>query len=234
MKLLILLIETLEVAGYLENRDWLQVIIDPTDVIPEDFDILEGTPVKSYCGSLSPVVWTYSRNENVGEGDIDISSRDDPLPSGFRLGNNTVILTNLSELDSGSFNCIGTYHDHEKRTKRFRNWFSVKVWSEIQVGLVLPSIIEVSESENVTLTCGSTKQVEWFGLTLPDQQKSVTNNTLTLWNLSKEFSGPYICRGTLISRKIFHSRSIVLVDLQVILDRRILIYNRPEHWRHFF
>ncbi len=40
------------------------------------------------------------------------------------------------------------------------------MWGNTPVGLVLPSIIEVSEGENVTLACGSTQQVEWFGLAL--------------------------------------------------------------------
>ncbi len=214
MKWLFPLTETLVVASYLENRDWLQVTIDQTEIIPAHFDILEGTPVRSYCGSFSPVDWTYSRNANVD--DINVSFTYDPLPSDSRFENNSIILTNLSVADSGYFHCTGTFRDYDTRMKYFKNWFSVKVWGNTPVGFVLPSVIEISEGEKVTLSCGSTRQVEWFGLTLADQQIRATNNTLTLWNLSKENSGTYICRGTLSSREIFHSRCAILVDFQVI------------------
>ncbi len=92
---------------------------------------------------------------------MTFSFTNDPLPSCSRFENNSSILTNLSVMDSGYFHRLRTFQDYDMWVKYFRNWFSVKVWGNTPVGLVLPSIIEVSEGQNVTLVCGHNR---WNGL----------------------------------------------------------------------
>ncbi len=180
MILIISLLCLLGLNSIVGGQDWREIVIYPSKVEPEAVEVLEGASVTGHCGSLSPVKWTYSRSDLFDQEDYTSSNYDFPILVDHHLINNSIVIYNLNTLNSGSFNCIGTYKNENGKIEQFRNWFYVKVFSEVPMGFVLPSLIEVSENENVTIVCGSIKKAEWFGVTLANQQDKIVNfNRLT-------------------------------------------------------
>ncbi len=198
-------------------HNWRKIVVYHTEVIPKFFTALEGNAVNAYCGSLSPVEWA-------------IELDDHSLPRNHTITNNTIILKNLSLSDSGTYYCKGKYKDYYQEIKTFNNYMYLIVFRVNQVGLVLPNILEVSEGSTAAITCGSLKQAEWFSKDIRSQEKATIGNTLILYKLKKDQSGPYICRGTEKPRldeqiRIFHNDAIILVDgfVEVIPSNSLML-----------
>ncbi len=175
-----------------------------TEVLPLAFCALEGNSVKAYCGSLSPVKWTYGPNYL-------------PLPSRHTVANNSIILNNVRLSDAGTYYCNGTYENRNQEIKTFVNYFYIEVFEMAEEGLIFPNYLEVSEGSNATLTCGSLKQAEWFSKDIQRQKKTIIGNTLILHHLRKEQSGLYFCRGVekpILDEpmRIFHNDATIIVD----------------------
>ncbi len=156
-------------------------------VDPKYVTVPEKSAVNIYCGSSSPVNWTYTQSglhPAISEVSITVHSR-------HLIGYKTIILIHLLQKDSGDYCCLG-----KDRNVYFRVCSLVSVVKSVPLGSVIPSLAEVLEGGSVTLQCGSEYPVEWFSLQYQNQNKTVQNNFLTLYNLRKEHSGPYLCRGT--------------------------------------
>ncbi len=184
-------------------ENWRKMKVYHTQVFPMSFTALEGNIVKAYCGSMSPVKWTYGPNHL-------------PLPS-HTVFNNSIILNNVRLSDTGKYFCNGTYQNEVQEIKTFVNYFIIKVFETAEEGLILPNFLEVSEGSNATLTCGSLKQAEWFSKNIQSQKKTIIGNTLILHHLRKEQSGLYVCRGVEKHNldehmRVFHNDATIIVD----------------------
>ena len=156
-------------------------------VDPKYVTVPEKSAVNIYCGSSSPVNWTYTQSglhPAISEVSITVHSK-------HLIGYKTIMLIHLLQKDSGDYCCLG-----KDRNVYFRVCSLVSVVKSVPLGSVIPSLAEVLEGGSVTLQCGSEYPVEWFSLQYQNQNKTVQNNFLTLYNLRKEHSGPYLCRGT--------------------------------------
>ena len=80
------------------------------------------------------------------------------------------------------------------------------------MGTLLPSWVEVTAGSQVTLTCGSLNQVEWFSVHLHELEKTFYQDKVILYRLQKEHSGRYFCRGTNSVNNIFHSSAVIIVN----------------------
>ena len=86
---------------------------------------------------------------------------------------------------------------------------------------VIPSWVEAKEGNSITLRCGgSIKPVEWACVHFDNKTKSIDNNAITLYNLQKEHSGRYFCRGIKtnsdLKKTIFHDYAVILVDSFIV------------------
>ncbi len=177
-------------------KNWHKIIVYPSQVIPPRVHVPEGTPVKAYCGSSSPVQWIH------GNHSINTKHETD---------RNSITLHNLKVSDSGFYYCRGTVYENTA----FTNYIAVFVHSRVRLGEVIPDYLEVSKNDTVTVYCGSAKPVEWFGLHF-NISKVENGNVLILRNLKREHSGRYMCRGVSHGAKVFHSQVIIIVDVNVI------------------
>ncbi len=209
-------------------RDFSEIEIRHGELIPAPgADVLEGSTVKGTCGSLQPVTWTYTINFNEEFGyDFEIVDgiyvylgNNDPLPGTNIQHNNTIILTNLRVSDSGYYHCFGTYRT-SSGIDYFQVSFNVHVHTAAPFGSVLPSVTHVSEGDNVTFVCGSSRGVEWFFRPI-GQEVHLANNTLSLHNVRKDTSGLYFCRGFLRNRGIFQIHAMLLVDTPVVFMQTV-------------
>ncbi len=180
-------------------RNWRTIVVKPTWVVPFRVHVLEGTPVKAYCGSFSPPQWIFG-NSRVNKK--------------HETHNNSITFHNLENNDSGIYYCHGTLHEN----MTFRNYFVMFVRTSVGFGEVLPDYLEISQNDSVTVYCGSTNPVEWFGVHFKDISKVEKANKLVLKNLRREHSGRYFCRGVNLAGKIFHSQVIIIVDANVIFN----------------
>lgn len=192
------------------TKDWSEVVVHVGEVIPSRVDIIERTPVKLYCGSVSPVVWNYKNYGSITYIILNYRTNITKLSFQFQILNNTIILNNLRNGDSGLIHCDGTYRTSIGKVRPFLNYAPVNVLDFAPSTCLIPNVVEVSVGDDVNLTCGTDKGVEWFGLNLDGQEKTKHDNTLVLRNLRKEHSGPYICRGVYNGR-IFHSGAAVVI-----------------------
>ncbi len=182
------------------SKDWSNIVVYMTDVVPEStVNILEGDSVTAHCGSLSPVTWTFS-------------SRNLPLPGEYIIEGNSITLTNLTEVHYGFYFCHGTYLSDTFETKQFKNYILINVREQVYYGEVLPNHVEVQEGSTVTLTCGSIKPVQWKTMKVPNDHMIKEDYKLTLTKLKKEHSGPYVCRGVKHLNRVFHSKTLIIVD----------------------
>ncbi len=194
-------------TSLVHSKDWNDRKLYLKSIEPQYVNILENYPVRVYCGSSSPVNWTYSSLHAVptlGQLDVAVHSR-------HQIGHKAITLIDLLENDTGYYNCHGKYFN----TNVIMHIF-VSVMKRLVTGLVAPSLTEASSGSSVTLHCGSAGSVEWFSVHYQNQTKTQRGNSLTLHHLRKEHSGLYVCRGhwerTTIGSKTFHSTAIILVD----------------------
>ncbi len=196
--------------GVLSTKDWGNIKLFHTQVVPWRVRILENTPVKVYCGSLSPVTWTYLQ-EHL------------PLPTEYHIeGNYSIKLMNLREYHSGTFYCHGTYINNDLKETTFKNYIMIHVKKHVDYGEVLPSQLIVSEGSNITITCSSIKPVEW--ISLHSKYKAKQDSSLYLHQITKEQSGPYLCRGVNHLKHIFQARSVIIVNphIQIVPSSRLI------------
>ncbi len=197
--------------SFVSGRNWERKL-HLRSVLPRAVIVLEGTPVTAYCGSSSPVNWTFfSFNTNI-------RGRHTSLHHKHLVGYKNITLVDLVERDSGLYYCHGTYLNSS-----FQKFIKVNVKSRMPRNQIVPSLIEVSIGSAVTLKCGSEKRVEWFGAHIQKQNRSIGRNSLTLYNMQKQHSGLYICRG--YTNFIFHSSSTVFVGSLVERIFRLKTYS---------
>ncbi len=198
-------------VSVISTRDWRKIVVYDGEVVPSLLDIVEDTPVRLHCGSLSPVKWTYRKYGSNKYTFLSHNRNITPLPFQFRVIHSSIIINNLSPSDSGLVYCQGTYITRAGNDHAFVNYTAVNVLDFMPFACVIPNIVEVSVGDHVQLFCGTDKGVEWFGLRLRNLEKTIVHNTIILRNLRKEHSGPYVCRGV-YHHKIFHSRATVVVE----------------------
>ncbi len=213
------------------GKDWRQIIVNDLEVVPDIVRTFEGTPVIAYCGSFSLTSWSYQRfgyNEIIFLTNEPFSLR---TPFIYQILNRSIILNHLRATDSGLFNCHGTYDSGDFGIVTFSR--SIRVFveqnnEEAPDYVVIPNFVEVSEGDSVTLRCKSDKPVEWFSSRLKYMDTIVQNDSITLKNLRKVDSGPYLCRGIaldsitgvlLFTRKPFHGQARIVVDGYVSRSR---------------
>ncbi len=201
-KLLLLISQCSLYNGFI---DWRRIDVYLTSVVPTKIEVLEGTQAAIHCGSSTEASWSYG-GQNYG-------GHNYPLNSRHIIRNNTLILINLREEESGYYNCHGT-GINMNINDIFSNYsFSkpmiVEVFKKIAMGTMLPNRVEVSAGDSVSLTCGSYKRVRWIGLYLDEFTQS---NTIIVQNLTREDSGRYLCRGVDDRNEVFFGHSLIIVD----------------------
>ncbi len=219
-------------------RDFSEIEIRHGELIPiGGVNVFEGSTVMGACGSLQPVTWTYTIDVNQDFG-YDFDSVDDiyvylgnndPLPGTNTQHNNTIILTNLRVSDTGYYYCFGTYRTYFGMIDHFQESFHVNVHTAAPFGYVLPDVIHVSEGNNVTFVCGSSRGVKWFFRPI-GQEVHLTNNTLLLYNVRKNSSGLYFCRGFHRNRTIFQNPAVLFVDTRVVFTATITLESQLIHF----
>lgn len=189
------------------GRNWRRIYVRLQTVCPERVKMTEGTSVTAYCGSLTQVNWSFSTID-IYRGETETSPLDlSPISERHVKGYYNLTLVNLSEADTGYFYCHGSYRDIP-----FVRPIHVEVMKLPKIGKILPSWIETTAGSSVTLFCGSIKPTLWFSSYLHSQNKTVKHNSLTIHNIGKEHSGPYVCRGVDWRKNIFHAHTRVIVD----------------------
>ncbi len=202
-KLIIMCLYSYKTISVFGQRDWRLILVPAYHVYPDLVEVLEGMKVTLYCGSSIPVIWTFTpQNSNAG---VRLK-----LPL-YTLGRSVVsdqIVTvmNTPKNESGYYNCEGRYDN-----LYFFHYSSVKVFTEVLYGQVLPNWMVTSEGDSVTITCGSIKPVEWFSAHSYRQNETLESNTVTIHNIKRENSGPYVCRGVNVLRNIFHDTALIVV-----------------------
>ncbi len=205
-------------------KDWRQIVVYDSEVVPNSVRIFEGTPVIAYCGSSFPVTWMYKRYGLF----TTLTLKNDPLNIGtffqYQLLRTSIILNNLEVSDAGMFICQGAYNNQDLEIIQFRSKVRVDIVTlnrGVPLYNVTPNYLEVSEGDTVTLTCKGAKPVEWFSVSLKYQNKTIYNDSIKLTNLKKEHSGLYFCRGITSgyimssfhgTSKPFHSMARIIVD----------------------
>ncbi len=209
--------------------------IGPGEILPqEQADVLEGGTVKGACGSFNPVVWTFVnhpiysifvRRNYIQLAIFSFMGDTSPLPDSNIQQNNSIILTNLKISDSGVYHCYGTYRTQSGMIRNFMNYFRLVVYPRNVTGIVLPSVTHVYEGENVTLFCGSSRVSEWY-FTRSGQDVQIANNELFLYNVRKEDSGSYLCRGvTSYTVRTFQSIAYLFVGTRVVFREDFILDN---------
>ncbi len=185
------------------GKDWHNIQVRLGSVVPDYVMVQEGASVIARCGSVTQVWWTYTNH---------VHRRPKlPVPSRHRRGYKTIILKNLLKEHSGFYYCHGL---NENRS--FQIHLRVMVSDKVLTGKVLPNWVEVSLGSSVSLTCGSTKPVEWLSVNYYHQNKTTTPNILTLHDLQKNHSGRYLCRGyDRYWGETFHSSATIIVEAYV-------------------
>lgn len=187
--------------------NWRVIDLYYKDVVPKSVGVFEQSSVTFYCGSSSPVGWSYKSY-------FSSLDRHQPILQKHLVGSKQIALNDLNEEDSGLYYCNGTYADGY-----FLSHFEVKVYKTfIPFGNVVPDWIEIVAGGNLTLTCMSNLNVEWFSKYFSDQDKFIWGNSLNLFNLQKKHSGVYACRGFKndnlggdLKPRVFHSQAIIIV-----------------------
>ena len=182
-------------------RNWRRIPLYLRSVKPKVVNIFENSSVTIYCGSSSPVKWSYVpyvKNDPFSEIEFTISMR-------HRRGYKNISLINLLHNESGIYTCEGTHGNHF-----FRKSLYVLV-DLARVGQVIPNWIEVPSGNSVKLSCMSFNRAEWFGINIHNQNATQLNE-LILYNIRVEDSGPYVCRGFRHGLNVFHAYAHVIVD----------------------
>ena len=186
--------------------DWRRIDVVLMRVVPTNIEVLEGTQAAIHCGSSTEASWSYG-------GQKPIHWLHYPLNSRHIIRNNTLILINLRKEESGHYYCHGTGININTRNTSSNHSFSrsmiVKVFKKIAIGRMLPSRVEVSAGDSVSLTCGSYKWVRWIGLYLDEFTQT---NTIIIQNLTRKDSGRYLCRGVDDRNEVFFGHSLIIVD----------------------
>ncbi len=186
-------------STYIYAKDWQRISVYLKSIIPNDIIIYEESSVTVYCGSTSPVNWSF----------VPIVGFSERLPISARhqIGYKNISLLNLRYSESGMYTCDGMYGNNVFQQHLF---ILARLFPDI--GQVIPNWIEAPLGSVVSLICGSMAQPEWFSLNLRNQSYRTAGKTLILSNLQAEDSGPYMCRGFRYNLKVFHSTAQVIVD----------------------
>ena len=177
------------------GKDWRKIDVFHRQIVPSNLSVTEGVIVKAYCGSLSPVRWSFWPFTPSTSGYINLLVKHD-------IDSNSVQLNNLRINDSGILTCHGEY-ESENHIYGFHLHIVIKVKRYAEYGEILPTYADVPVGYTVILSCGSITPVEWFGATLQDQKKIVDDKAITLLDLQREHSGLYLCRGVNITMTTF-------------------------------
>ncbi len=109
------------------GKDWRQIVVYDSEVVPNSVRIFEGTPVIAYCGSSFPVTWMYKRYGLF----TTVTLKNDPLNLGtsfqFQLLRTSIILNNLEVSDAGMFICQGAYNNQDLEIIQFRSKVRVAI-----------------------------------------------------------------------------------------------------------
>ncbi len=186
-------------------RDWRHILAPVYHVYPEYVDVLEGMKVKLYCGSSSPVNWSFTPLYWSLAWKLTLPLHT--LAGRFLVSDRIVTIMNILKNNSGHYNCEGKYD----RVPFFHS-SPVKVYTEVLYGQVLPNWMVTYEGDSVRLSCGSIKPVEWFSTHFYSQNTTLESNTVTIHDIRKEHSGPYVCRGVSVLRNIFHDTALIIVN----------------------
>ncbi len=173
------------------REDWRKIKVPLGSIEPDTAMVNEGNSITFHCGSRMAVTWTFS-SDNIPMNQKKSTSLQD------------LTLFDLEEQNSGSYYCNGA---------NFTAKSFLIVLPHASAHRVTPSWIETAEGSSVTLTCSGMKGVEWFGVHLHNQSKSLNDNTLTLHNLQRKHSGLYYCRNKMnYQGKVTHSNARLIVD----------------------
>ena len=116
----------------------------------------------------------------------------------------SMIVFNLEKKNSGRYFCYGTNFTAKS--------VLVVIPLEVHLYKVTPTWVDITEGSSVTLACNSIEGIEWFGVHLHKQSKSLNGNTLTLHNLQRKHSGHYFCRNVNYFGTITHTYASIIVD----------------------
>lgn len=201
------------------GKNWQQIIVRPKSIEPsKTVTLFPGASLTLYCGTTSLANWTFFPLTDLFES---------PISSRHLKGYNNITLKDLKVEDTGSYYCHGTFG-----TEQFTKYTFVNVLIYHPDGAqtyVVPNWIEVPINGSVALYCGSLTPVEWISASFLSVPKSLVGNRLELYNLQKEHSGLYICRGTfkipqfLIGLNyvinpinLFHSKAVIIVGGEIL------------------
>ncbi len=190
------------------GKNWDSILVFPTFVKPDRLKVLEESSVTVYCGSSSAVYWSFV---SIQDGFYALGHLTS-LSAQHLQRNRSLTLNNLLLRDSGMYYCNGTYSN-----RKFVAPLPVWVKESPEYGSVYPNWVEAPVNGSVILTCGSLEPVMWFSVHWRYLQKHVGNNSVTLYNLQKEHSGRYVCRGVMYPFILNHQNFSIITNIHEIL-----------------
>ncbi len=187
---------------------WQYIVVPPEHVEPDFAAIPIGGSLTLYCGSTSQVNWTH-----LGpNGDYILSNSGSTQK--YIIGYAQLKLLDLDKAGAGVYTCHGAINGTP-----FTCGAYVAAKKRLFYTELIPTWADVPLNGTVTLTCGSSKRADWFGVHIHEQNKIIGFNTLTLLNLQRKHSGMYACRGVFPGqghKNIFHSFTRIIVNGYVI------------------
>ncbi len=124
------------------------IIVWPFSVVPSSVEVLERTPVTAYCGSNLTSYWSKVVHNNRH---IHIDKRHLQLKD-------KITFVNMLREDSGVYFCHGygfQFSEGYRILLPFIRSIIIRIQEEVKYGQVLPSRIEINETDSITLSCGS-------------------------------------------------------------------------------
>ncbi len=120
------------------------------EVVPHSIEALENSTVTFYCGSSSPVRWTF-----IDDWSDDVSQL---LLKKHLQGPKQITFKNIGINDTTIYYCNGTYG-----SETFSVQFILTVYKSAPIATVVPDWVEVVAGGSITLSCGAVMH-QWSGL----------------------------------------------------------------------
>ncbi len=172
-------------------NQWGRIIVKHGEIVPVHSIVAEMSSVTLYAGSPTNVSWIFPSY-------VAHPYRHLKLPR-------QLILNNLVEDDSGFYTCFGMFSDG----KMFFSLGYIEVYKKPDPGVLVPyPLVVASVGGSVKLNCASVKPVKWIGL----QHYETGGNELSLGQLKRSDSGPFLCIGVTGFNEIFHRTTRVIVN----------------------
>ncbi len=139
------------------GKNWHEIVVYESEVVPNYVRIFEGTPVTAYCGSSVPVIWTYQNSKSAVETYLSHDYYVEKNSHLYHIIDKAIVLSNLKKGDTGKFHCHGTFRDKAGESSRFSSPMRISVVDHrVQIpNIIIPIYAEVPLGGTITLSCKS-------------------------------------------------------------------------------